>query len=303
MELKLTRRQFGQLALASTTVTAIGMFANKIHAQQSSTVVLGARPGNISNNDSPTNLNSNSTDNSDETNTAGIIPSSLQSILVQSFNVSNEQVDTVLETPAILEYGEQLSGFASLKDGRLVIAATNVSTDKKNQTNVRLIFLNESSLKTVAVSGLKNNEALRSLVVLNDGTLAGLVNKINGTPPSRLVTVNPDTGEITDRSKISDQKRVTAITQCANGTFYGIGTERTGETYLFQLDQAQTIKLNFNGQPWNNGFSSLVCAASNQLFALGALRYEYPFYLHSIDPKTGEIDRIEKEFDVSVITV
>jgi len=303
MKLKLTRRQFGQLALASTTATAIGMFANKILAQQPGTVVLGVRPGDTSDTDTSVDPNSDTTDNSDETKTAGIIPSSQQTIVVQSVNVSNQQVDTVLTTPAILEVGEQLSGFASLKDGRLVVAVTNINTDKKKGQSVRLIFLSDSSPKTVDVSGLKKNEALRSLVILNDGTLAGLVNKINGTPPSRIVTINPDTGEITDKSKISDQKRVTAIAQCSDGTFYGLATEKTGETYLFQVDQEQSIQLSFNGQPWNNGFNSLVCAASNQLIALGGLRYEHPFYLHTIDPKTGEIKRIEKEFDVAAIAV
>jgi hypothetical protein len=301
MELKLTRRQFGQLALAGATVSAIGMFDDEAFAQQPSTVVLGVRPGNTSSNDTLINLDSKG--DGDEIRTAGIVPSSLQSIVVQSFNVINQQIGTVLTTPAILESGEQLSGFTSLKDGRLVVATTNVNTDKKKKENVRLIFLDKSSPKTVAVSGLQKNEALHSLLLLNDGTLAGLVSNINGMPPSRVVTINPDTGEIRDKSKISDQKRVTAIVQCSDGTFYGLATEKTGETYLFQADQAQLIKLNFNGQPWNSGFSSLVCAKSNQLFALGALRYEYPFYLHTFDLKTGEIKRIEQGFDVSVISI
>jgi len=303
MKLNLTRREFSQLAVLATAATATGLFTNKILAQQSSTVILGARPGNISNNDTSTNLDSDTTDLTDGSATADIVPSALQTIVVESFDVGSQQVKTVLTTPPILETGEQLSGFVSLKDGRLVVAATNIDSDKKKRQSVRLIFLSESP-KSVVVSGLKNNEALRSLLRLKDGSVVGLVGKINGTPPSRIVTINPDTGDVTDRDKIPDQKRVITIAQCPDGTFYGIATEKTGDTYLFQIGQEQSIKLSFNRQPWNNGFIGLVCAPSNQLYALGALRHqEYPFYLHTIDPKTGEIKRIEKGFNVSAITI
>ncbi|MCV3214017.1 hypothetical protein OGM63_10905 [Plectonema radiosum NIES-515] len=303
MKLILTRRQFGQLAVLATAGTATGLFTNKILAQKPSTVILGARPGNISSPDTSADLNSDTTDLSDESATADIVPSALQTIVVESFDVGSQEVKTVLTTPPILETGEQVSGFVSLKDGRFVVTATNIDPGKKNKQSVRLIFLSDSP-KSVAVSGLKNNEALRSLLGLKDGSVVGLVGKINGTPPSRIVTINPDTGNITDRDKIPDQKRVTAVAQCPEETFYGIATENTGETSVFQIGQEQLTKLSFNGQPWNNGFIGLVCGASNQLYGLGALRHqEYPFYLHSIDPKTGEIKRIGKGFNVSAITI
>lgn len=303
MNLKLTRRQFGQLAALATAATATGLFSNKILAQQSSTVILGARPGNISDPDTSTDPNSDTTDLTDGSATADIVPSTLQTIVVESFDVASLDIKTVLTTPPILEIGEQLSGFASLKGGILVVAAININTDNKKDQSARLIFLSEFPI-TVPILGLKKQEALRSLISLKDGTLVGLVGKINGTPPSRIVTINSVTGEVTDRDKIPDQKRVTAITQCPDGTFYGIATEKTGETSVFQIGQEQSTKLIFNGEAWNNGFIGLVCAASNQLYGLGALRHkEYPLYLHTIDPKTGEIKRIEKGFNVSAITI
>ena len=244
MNMKLTRRQFGQLGVLATAATATGLFTNKILAQQTSTVILGARPGNISDPDTSADPNSDTTDLTDGSATAGIVLSALQTIVVESFDVESQAIKTELTTPPILETNEQLSGFVSLKDGRLVVAATNIDPDKKKKQNVRLIFLSES--KSVAVSGLKNNEALRSLVRLKDGTLVGLVGKINGTPPSRIVTINPDTGEVTDRTKIPEQKRVIAIAQCPDGTFYGIATENTGETSIFQIGQEQSIELQWS---------------------------------------------------------
>lgn len=300
MKLKLTRRQFGQLAVASTVTTAAGVFVSKTLAQSTSTVILGVT-SNPSGNDTDTNLDSDTTDLTDGSATADIVPSTLQTIVVQSFDLRTQAVTTVLTTAPLLEIGEQLSGFVSLKDGRLVVSVTNTNTTKKKDQDVRLIFLRES--ESVRVSGLKNNETVQSLVLLKDGSLAGLVGKKNGKPPSRIVTIDPNTGRITDRDKIPEQKRVTAIAQCPDESFYGITTERAGETYLFQVGQEQSIKLSFNGVPWNNGFSGLVCTSSNQLIALGGRRYEFPKRLHILNKANGQIQRIETVFDVAAITL
>lgn len=302
MKLKLTRRQFGQVVLVTTTAAAVGTFVSKTFAQQPSTLILGARPGESSNSDTSTALDSNTTDNTDETQTAGMIPSSLQTIVVESFDVSTQQVNIELTTSPILETGEQLSGFVALKDGRLIVATVNFNASKKNGQNVRLISLREPPA-SINVSGLKNNEAVYQLLALNDGSLAALVGKNNGKGPFRIATINPDTGIMTDRSALPTQKRVTAIAQCPDGIFYGIATEKTGETNLFQVGQEQSKILQFKGSSWNNGFSGLVCSGSNQLFALGGLRYESPFYLHIINKDNGEIQRIEMGFDVAAITV
>jgi hypothetical protein len=301
MKLKLTRRQFGQVVLVSTTAAAVGTFVSKTFAQQSSTLILGARPGDISNsNTSSPAVNLGTTDKSDETKTKDMVPSSLQTIVVESFDVSRQKVNTELTTSPILQAGEQLSGLVFLKDGRLVVAATNFNGSKKNAQNVRLISLREPPT-IIAISGLKNNEAIYQLLTLNDGSLAALVGKNNGNGSFRIATINPDTGTITDRNTLPAQKRVTAIAQCPDGIFYGITTEKTGETSLFQVGQEQSKILKFNGSSWNNGFSALVCSSSNQLFALGGLRYESPFYLHLIDKNNGEIQRIEMGFDVATI--
>lgn len=303
MNLNVTRRQFGQLVAIGTAATATGLFSNKILAQQSSTLIFGVRHGKISNTDSLADPNSDTTDLTDARTTADILPSALETIVVESFDVASQNIQTVLRSAPILEIGEQISGFVSLKDGTFVVAATNTDSDKKKDERVRLIFLSKSP-KSVAVSGLKNKEALRSLLRLKDGSVVGLVDSINGASPSRIVTINPDTGDITDRNRIPDQKRVNALAQCPDGTFYGIAVEKTGETSLFEIDQEQSTKLSFNGQQWNSGLIGLVCAASNQFYALGALRHqEYPLYLHTVNANTGEIKRINKGFNVSAITI
>lgn len=298
MELKLTRRQFGQMALAGTTVAAVGVAFSKTLAQDSNTVLFGVQ-SIVGDNSTSTNLNSNTTDLANGGATTGLVPSTLQAIVVDSFNVGTQEIRTVLTTAPILQPCEQLTSFVSL-DGRLVVAVTNTCPTKKKDQGVRLLFLD--SLDTVTVE-LKNNEIIRTLLRLADGSLAGLIGKRNGKPPFRLATINPATGKVTDRIKLREAKRVTAITQCPNGTFYAIETDPKGVASLFRIDQEQSIRLSFRGSPWTNGFSGLVCSSSNQLFALGALRYESPKYLHTINLSTGEMNRIENGFDVNTITL
>ncbi len=300
MKLKLTRRRFSQLVAASTAATAVGVFVNKSLAQQPSQRILGVVPGEISNTDtsvSPITSNTETINTSDESPNADIVPPSLRTIVVKSYDNGS----TVLTTPPILEAAEQLSGFASLKDGSLVVAATSVSgtSSKRKQQVVRLIFLSESP-KTVAVTGLRRNEILLDLAVFN-GSLVGIVGRKNGRPPNRIVTIDPNTGKVSDRRRFAEQRRVSAIAECADGTAYGLSTAPNGETTLFQVEQDKSTKLTFDGKPWIDGFATMVCL-SNQLFVLGVPRYEYPFNIYSINSQTGELTK-ESAFDVSLIAV
>ncbi|MDF5732588.1 MAG: hypothetical protein PUP92_32485 [Rhizonema sp. PD38] len=302
MKEKLTRRQFGHLAMATTAVAALSTFANKAFAQTQNQTILGVRPGSITN-----------TVNTDQT--ASLIENvvtATQSIVVESVVVDSIdlvqpsdnrglEVETPLTTTPVLEFGEQLSGFASLSDGTLVVAATKFAQSNTASQPTRLIFLSASP-KTQTVLGLNQQEALESLVLLSDKTLAGLVTNKNGTPPVRLVNINPQTGEITDRRELPENQRFTNLVECPDGNLYAIAVERNGETSLVQINNGQSTPLYFNDQAWNSGFSDLVCSSSNQLFALGARRYELTKYLHAIEKNTGVITRL-RDFDVAKITI
>ncbi|MBD2678609.1 MULTISPECIES: hypothetical protein [Nostoc] len=298
MELKLTRRQFGQLALASTTVAAMGVVLSKTLAEESNTdtLILGIRNG-ITNNPTPTNLDSNITDLGDASQTND--PSTLQPIIVESFNVSTQEIKTVLTTAPILETCEQLSGFVSI-NGKLIAAASNICTRKKKDKKVRLIDLN--SLETVNISGLKNKEEVYQLLRLTDGSLAALVIKEKGKGSSRIVTIDLNTGQVTDTSKIPEQKRVIALAECPDGSLYGIDSDKVGEISLSQIGQKQSKKLKSQGQALNNGCDGLVCTLSNELFALVAFRYESPKHVDKINKDTGEMQTIIG-FDVAKITL
>jgi hypothetical protein len=319
--MSVTRRQFGQLAIAGTAATALGVFATRGIAQTSGQLILGVRPGALPKIDKSTNLTENSSiDDAEESTTASITVNTEnnserstengkvvrangnRSIVVESYDLATSQVTTVLTTSAILLPGEQLSGFATLKDGTLIVAASGGGLSKKSQTNsnIRLIFL--SDLKTLTLSGLKDRQELLSLARSGDNSLIGIVSDANGAPPYSLVAVNPKTGEVTVKSQLPGKAQYSNLTECVDGALYAIATEKSGITSLYQIKEGQTNPLKLDGQPWNSGFIGLVCSASNQLFAVGARRYEFPNYIHLIDTQTGNLKRLTA-FDVSKIAI
>lgn len=224
-------------------------------------------------------------------------------------SLTSSRNDTVADrvTP-LVESNETLSGFTSLTDGTLVVAATPVSIGRKQATPTRITFLG-TPVKTLTISGLKQNEQLGSLLGTNDGRLIGLVGKKNGTPPITLVDINLQTGEVSSISKIKfpNNERVSNLAQSPDGKLYTSLVGLKGDTTLVQLDSNQKspiklAQLKLNGQAWNNGLQSLVCSATGQLLGFGAMRYETPNAVYSIDKNSGNMTRLQ-DFDAAQITI
>ncbi|MCC5659770.1 hypothetical protein LC608_22900 [Nostoc sp. XA010] len=208
----------------------------------------------------------------------------------------------------LVETNETLSGFTSLSDGTLVVAATPVTTGRKQATPTRITFLG-TPVKTLIISGLKQNQQLGSLLGTNDGRLIGLVNKKNGTPPIALVDIDLQTGEITTISKVKfpSDERASNLAQCPDGKLYTSLVGLNGDTTLVQLDSNQKTpirlaQLKLNGKAWNNGLQSLVCSGTGQLLAFGAQRYETPNAVYNINKESGNMTRLQ-DFDAAQITL
>ncbi len=208
----------------------------------------------------------------------------------------------------LVEANEILTGFTSLSDGTLVLAITPVTIGKKQAAPTRITFLG-TPVKTLIVSGLKQNQQLGSLLGTIDGRLMGLVGKTNGTPPITLVDINLQTGEISSISKVKfpNDERANNLAQSPDGKLYTSLVGLNGETTLVQLDSNQKspirlAQLKFNGQAWNNGLQSLVCSATGQLLAFGAMRYETPNAVYDVDKKSGNMTRLQ-DFNASQITL
>ena len=300
MQFEFTRRRFGQLAIASTIATGLATVARKTSAQAPSLVILGMRPGSpiSSNLDQPTDGDFTDIGTGAENSSGG----SARSLILQPSSGANLQDGAVQVTAPVLQFGDVLTAFTSLSDGTLIIATRFSSLGKKDNAT-RLDILG-SSVTTVTVSGLKKQEEIVSLLGLNDGSLVGLVAKTNGNPPTRLVTIDLQTGRLAKADNLPGNSRFSNLAQCSDGTLYTTAITKTGETALARLDKKPTIlaKLSFNNTAWNNGLSGLVCAPSGQFIALGARRYESPNYLHLVDKNTGVMTRL-KAYNFAKITL
>ena len=314
---RITRRRFGQLALASTAaasgVVAIGYFANKTSAQTTpSSVIYGLLPGPLTTNTTPSPVGAPEVSNTNVSNTTASIPIGL---VLQSQNVASSQIQTVKTfqylgdgiTP-ILQSNETVGAFTALADGTFVVTITPASGTQNENNPTRLIVLNQSPIN-VPLLGLSLQEKLESLVSTNDGGLLGLVVKKNSTPPVRLVNIDLKTGQITTSSKVNlpDNQRFSTLTQCRDGTLYTTTIGQQGDTSLVRLDQQQqkpiTLSpLSLNGKPWNNGLQSLVCSPTGQLIAFGALRYVTPNRFYTVNASNGTLTELT-QFNVAKITI
>lgn len=292
MERKLTRRQFGQLAIASAAVAGIGSLANKTWAQTS---ILTPNLGLIGVNPVP-----------NASTSVGIALQSLDLALNQILNLRLPQAQ--FGARPILQIGEQLAGFTSLANGTLVLGISPVRAGRNESAATRLVFVGGSSANTpLTVSGLGNQNTLESLLVTNNGSLLGLAIKKNFRPPADLVSINLNTGQTSLSFNLPNNERFSNLAQCPDGRIYTTSVGRLGETSLVQLNvgQGQLIRraqLNFNGTVWTNGFSDLVCSEAGQLFALGAPRYVTPNNLYSVDPSTGAMTLL-RQYDAAKITI
>ncbi|MEH1797115.1 hypothetical protein [Nostoc sp.] len=313
MNYKLSRRRFGQLALAGTVASGLSYLGNKAFAQTPSLNIpnlniVGIGSSSIITTDQTVVPEVNITE-SDDSTAPNIVPTVIKplGLVLQSLITGNSQVLGDKSTP-LLEPNEILSGFTSLTDGTLVVAITPVTTSRRQATSTRITFLG-TPVKTLIVSGLKRNQQLGSLLGTIDGRLIGLVGKKNGTPPIVLVDIDLQTGEISPISKVKfpNDERVSNLAECPDGKLYTSLLGLNGDTTLVQLDSNQKkpiglAQLKVDDKAWNNGLQSLVCSATGQLLAFGAMRYETPNAVYSVDKNSGNMTRLQ-DFDTTQITL
>lgn len=306
MDRKLTRRRFGQIAIAGTTVAALSHLAASKTLAQQTPVIIGLRLDPPSANPKASRPVLGRTDN--DINLPNTEPPA-RNLALQSLNVANRQARPLAASKIPLQAGEGLTGLTSLADGTVVVAITpNSPLKEEKDTPTRLIFLGNPS-RTLIVSGLSKKQALGSLVGTNDGRLLGLVVNKNGAPPVRQVSINLQTGRITFDTEINlpGKGRYATLAQCPDGKFYTTVVKQRGETFLVQVDPNKKklvtlSQLKVNNKVWNNGLQSLVCSPKGQLYAFGGLRYQFPGSLYLLDPKTGAMTQ-RTPFNAARITI
>lgn len=274
MNYKLTRRQFGQLAIGSTAVACLGYLANKTLA--ASTEILYAL------------------DVGSDTLKVGIIGISTGSVTIS----------LTLPRDSILSGGDQITGFTAASQ---LIAVINPSKNaKKSNYSPSLLFLS-SSPTIVTLSGLNKNETLHGIVGKPDGSLYGLVTEDRSHKKVQLVSIDTSTGKTKKIAKISDSERFNNLSLFSNGTLLSTSIDTNGYSNLVQLNPStgQTTnkgKITSRTIDLNNGLTSLAYSSSNSIYALGAQRYAYQNSLFQVS-EDGTATQLLENLDYDLIAV
>lgn len=326
MAVKLTRRQFNRLIIATTTIGGVGVYLSSVSAQtvKKSLVIVGVEHGDIvKNSQARIVYNIDATLPSVEfpnieyvgdiatEDYTGIIEdytklppsttpaSSIQAIVLQFLNLETRKITRRIVNQPILSPGERLTGLTYLADGTLLVAITPDSASANGTQPTRFLILNKSS-QTISVSGLKVDQALDSLLLLKSGSLIGLVTKKDGTGPAKIVDVNPNTGKVsfTNRISLPADRRFSCLAEAPDGTLYTSVFRANATTELLKLDLAQktvtvVAQLFFDDHMlWYHGIQSLIFTPAGQLVALANLEYRLPNSVYRIQLDTGLMTKV-----------
>lgn len=276
MSQKLTRRRFGQLAIAGTAGVALSTLAKKTSAQ-TSLVINGVHADD-----------------------GAKLLDVTQGRVLNPRNTLVSNQSRLTQQPR-----ERLTGLSYLSDGTLIQSSNSTTTEENQPKNSTITFFGNSP-KKLTVSGLPANQMVESFVVTNNDSLLALVGQSNGAPPFRLANIDRNTGQISFLNfTLPANQRFGTLAQCPDGKIYATSLGRLGETSLLRLNlqQGEVInlaQLTFNGTAWDNGLRSLACSPAGQLFALGAIRYETTNSVYTVEPRTGAMTLL-REFDVNNI--
>ncbi|MBW4617680.1 MAG: hypothetical protein KME21_31720 [Desmonostoc vinosum HA7617-LM4] len=220
--MKIRRRRFGQIAIASAAIAVFTDPVKKVAAQSQSTIY-GVRFATSSNNRNP--MNASVTNNNElishrmgrvlkPSETANIDNTSPQ-ISVISFNfytgqqlshseISANQVENlnarteVASKAVFCESTERLTSFTALSRNRFVITSV-VHLQQGNFTRLLFIRGGQSSRfqKALKVWGFKNkNSTLESLMNTQNDQLISLISQQGGVFPFELATIDSRTGKV-----------------------------------------------------------------------------------------------------------
>lgn len=291
MELRLTRRRFGQLAIASSAVAGLAFFADKTLAKKEPTTrLIGAKvkEGRL-------------TFKAVDINNLAVITD-----ITGDFDEKEKDLDTTVER--ILDLTSDDEDLIVISDSPAAKEGKKADKNTKRQSQFREISSKgKSSSRKQPVIGLADNETLWSIEV-DGNSLLTIVRRKDAFGSNRIARVNRNRGEITaSEFNLPGDQNFATLTQCPSGTIYASTTDSRGYTSIVRIDvgarqAVQLVQLNFNGNVWNNGLSGLACSPSGQLIALTAPRYQPVNNLYTVDLSTGALSLLVPRFDANRIT-
>lgn len=315
MNIKLKRRRFGLLALASATTTLLSNLAARTVAQQSQLVIYGVRLTPAS-----SSITEDKADASAGNKTPGIILQSIDlgtgqelataEIPEQLVQNQQEPTQTVNKALVIKKPSERITGFTVLSDGTFVVAAA--AATKKGDFS-RFAFFSQNITKpkkSLKTKKIKKGNTVESLLAIQNDQLLSLISQNQGIPPFELAVINPKSGQVDGNTlglpDLPPNQRFSNLAQSPDGKIYATTLGHENVPILVQLDLVnkspitgkgkiiRLVPLSFNNRPLQNDLASLAFSPSNQLFALADPNYERTNSLFTIDLKTGNMQLIRK---------
>ncbi|MBE9189320.1 hypothetical protein IQ230_02865 [Gloeocapsopsis crepidinum LEGE 06123] len=317
MNLRLKRRRFGKLALASAATTVLSNIATKTFAQQPPLTIYGVRLTPAS-----SRITEDLADASTANKTPGII---LQAVnLVQNQEVltteiaeqfvqnQQETTETINKAFVIKKPSERVTGFTALSNGTFIVA---VSAATRKGDFSRFILFNEdgkrSAPKGLKAKKIKKKNTVESLLAIQNDQLLSVVSLNQGQPPFELAVINFRSGQVDSGASfglpdIPSNHRFSNLAQSADGRIYATTMDSEGVPILVQLDLQnkspitgrgkiiKLVQLSFNDRLLKSDLASLAFSPSGQLFALANLTSEGTNSLFIVDLKTGEMKLLRK---------
>lgn len=311
MKLKIRRRRFGQMAIASAATAVIANFSSKSIAQ-SSQQLIGVRFSSNTNKQNEVVLND--LENSTPPITLVFLDlfSGQEKLTTEIPSTSVDNKTTKIEKASKAFYikpNERITGLATLSDGTII--TTIVASDQKGNYS-KLLFIKKNSLKSKKISGFKkSNSTIEYVAATKDDRIISVVSLTGGSPPFELVIINSKNGKVTAGVELklpdlSPDLRFSNLAPAPDRTLYATILERDGATTLVQLDTQKTsvitgkllinkiAKLTYNKEFLTNDLFSLSFSASGQLIALAKLKNDKSNSLLAVDRKTGEMTLLSK---------
>ena len=314
MNLRIRRRRFGQLALASVTTAAIANFPTKTIAQQPSQMV-GVRLSSSSTKDLSSLLTQTSSDAVNTTPEITLVSLDLGTGVEKLLsNVVAHTVDNLI-TPTrptnnavSTQGGERLTGLTSLSDGTIIVASVGSVSSHLMFTDIN----SSQAKRALNVSGFQNNRStLESLLATKDDQILSLVSLNQGTPPFSLAIIDSNTGVVTFGEKLGlpdlqTGARFSNLTQRQDGTIIATTLPEEGSTSLVQLDLdnkriIDLPELTLDNKSLTNDLLGLAFSSSDQLYAIANPKYEATNSLYIVNVNTGEMTLLSK-FNAAKIT-
>ncbi|MBR8835676.1 MAG: hypothetical protein DSM106950_17090 [Stigonema ocellatum SAG 48.90 = DSM 106950] len=300
MNLRIRRRRFGQLALASAATAALGSLASKVNAQTTTAAISGLVGVGL------TTTNTSSTQPS---LTPSLTPSSVISPIIgnvltlanntptinlvdlsgtktiASTTVDNPGTIFNLVNNAVSTQSQRIASLTPGLDGTTLVTAT--VTHAQNIAVSQLTFISPNSTqpsRAVILSGFTTpNAVIESVLAMQNGQYLGIVSLNGGIPPFELAMIDPDTGKVTSGKQLADLKpdsRYSNLTNAPDGSIYATTLGREGRTGVVKIDLnnkslitgkatiVRILDLSINNEPLDNDVLSLAFSSTGILYAL-----------------------------------